>query len=90
MRNVERSPLRFRMAPREQLRAFDWIEAHGLELLAIYHSHPAGPEIPSVTDVSDAAYPVVHVIWSRPQGKWQARGFWIEAGQVSEVTLQIA
>jgi len=31
----------------------------------------------------------VHVILSRTETQWQARGFWIENGKVSEVALQI-
>ena len=32
-------------------------EEAGLELVAIYHSHPRGPAFPSETDVERAAYP---------------------------------
>ncbi len=32
-------------------------EDAGLELLAIYHSHPRGPATPSETDVARAFYP---------------------------------
>ena len=90
MRNQAQSPVRFVMDPYEQLQAFDWIEANGLELLGIFHSHPAGPETASATDIAEAAYEVVYLIWSRPQGHWQARGFWIENGHATEVSLQIA
>ena len=38
--NAERSAVRFRMEPRAQWRAFQRIEAAGLELVGIYHSHP--------------------------------------------------
>ncbi len=93
--NQNHSPTSFRMDPVEQIRAFDWIEAHGLDLIGIYHSHPAGPESgaggspgPSPTDIAEAAYPVIHVIWSRPQGVWQARGFLIEDGRALEVELE--
>jgi proteasome lid subunit RPN8/RPN11 len=87
--NQARSPVRFVMEPYAQLEAFNWIDSHGLELLGIFHSHPAGPATASVTDMEEAAYEVVYVIWSRNQGSWQARGFWIENGSVSEVSLQI-
>lgn len=87
--NQARSPVRFVMEPYAQLEAFNWIDSHGLELLGIFHSHPAGPATASVTDMEEAAYEVVYVIWSRNQGTWQARGFWIENGSVSEVSLQI-
>jgi proteasome lid subunit RPN8/RPN11 len=90
VRNQAQSPARFVMDPYEQLRAFDWIEANGLDLLGIFHSHPAGPETASVTDIAEAAYEVVHLIWSRKDGRWQARGFWIENGRATEVALQIA
>ncbi len=89
VRNQAQSPARFVMDPYEQLRAFDWIDSNGLDLLGIFHSHPAGPETASTTDIAEAAYEVVHLIWSRPQNRWQVRGFWIERGRVREVTLQI-
>jgi proteasome lid subunit RPN8/RPN11 len=88
--NQAQSPVRFVMEPYEQLEAFNWIDSHGLELLGIFHSHPSGPETASVTDIEEAAYEVVYMIWSRNQGSWQARGFWIENGSVSDVTLQIS
>jgi proteasome lid subunit RPN8/RPN11 len=90
VRNQAQSPARFVMDPYEQLKAFDWIESNGLDLLGIFHSHPAGPETASVTDISEAAYEVVHLIWSRNQNRWKVRGFWIENGSVTEVPLQIA
>jgi proteasome lid subunit RPN8/RPN11 len=89
VRNQAQSPARFVMDPYEQLRAFDWIESNGLDLLGIFHSHPAGPETASATDIAEAAYEVIHLIWSRPRERWQARGFWIENGRATEVTLQI-
>lgn len=87
--NQAQSRIRFVMDPYEQLRAFDWIEANGLELVGIFHSHPAGPETASATDILEAAYAVVHVILSRSGTQWKARGFWIEDGKASEVALQI-
>jgi len=89
VRNQAQSPVRFVMDPYEQLRAFDWIESSGLDLLGIFHSHPAGPETASATDIGEAAYEVIHVIWSRIEDRWRARGFWIENGDASEVTLRI-
>jgi proteasome lid subunit RPN8/RPN11 len=89
MWNQAQSPVRFVMEPYEQLQAFDWIDSNGLGLLGIFHSHPAGPEIVSATDIAEAAYEVVQLIWSRTRGPWQARGFWIEDGNATEVKLQI-
>jgi [CysO sulfur-carrier protein]-S-L-cysteine hydrolase len=63
--NQAQSPVRFVMDPYEQLHAFDWIDSNGLDLVGIFHSHPAGPETASPTDILEAAYAVVHVILSR-------------------------
>jgi proteasome lid subunit RPN8/RPN11 len=87
--NAERSPVRFRMDAQEQYDAFMRIEADGLDLVGIFHSHPSGPETVSPTDIDEAAYDVVHIIWSRKDQNWSARGFWIERGQVTEVNLQV-
>jgi proteasome lid subunit RPN8/RPN11 len=94
--NQEQSPTRFRMDAREQLRGFRSIEQAGLRLVGIFHSHPAEVDIqagpvpgPSATDVREAAYQVVQVVWFRQQGLWIANGFWIEDGHVSAVPLHI-
>lgn len=87
VRNQAQSPLRFVMDPYEQLEAFEWIESHGLDLVGIFHSHPAGPETASATDIAEAAYEAVSVIWSRTNGRWNARGFWLADGQAINVPL---
>jgi len=88
--NQAQSPVRFVMDPYEQLHAFDWIESNGLDLVGIFHSHPAGPETVSATDILEAAYAVVHVILARTRMQWKVRGFWVENGEAKEVTLQIS
>jgi proteasome lid subunit RPN8/RPN11 len=87
--NEAQSEVRYAMNPIEQLNSFEWIESSGLELLGIFHSHPAGPETVSPTDIAEAHYQVVYVILSRAENSWRARGFWIENGKFSEVILQI-
>jgi proteasome lid subunit RPN8/RPN11 len=89
IRNQAQSPARYVMEPGEQLNAFEWIESRQMDLLAIYHSHPAGPETVSATDIEEAAYPVVYVVWSRKGDEWHAKAFWIEGGEVSEVPMQV-
>ena len=89
VKNAEGSPVRFRMEPKAQLRAFEQIEIAGQEILAIFHSHPKGSSTPSPTDIREAAYEVVHIIWSPVGRRWQARGFWIEAGKAVEVALNV-
>lgn len=89
VKNQAQSPVRFVMAPQEQFKAFEWIEDHGLDLLGIFHSHPTGPETASPTDIAEAAYDVVHIIFSPKNGAWKMRGFLIENGKATEVNLQI-
>ena len=89
VRNQDQSPTRFVMDPYEQLKAFDWIESRELDLLGIFHSHPAGPETASATDIAEAAYDVVYLIWSWNQERWKVRGFRIENGSATEVPIQI-
>jgi proteasome lid subunit RPN8/RPN11 len=94
--NQLRSPVRYRMEPREQIRAFAIIESKNMELLAIYHSHTAVAGTagattaqPSATDIAEAAYPVVQVLWSRINGPWEAYGYWINGKKVTRVPLEI-
>jgi proteasome lid subunit RPN8/RPN11 len=89
VRNADQSPVRFRMDAQEQYNAFEWIDAQGLDLVGIFHSHPSGPDTVSPTDIAEAAYEVVHLIWSPTGHKWSARGFWIEKGLVTNVDLQV-
>ena len=55
--NTRHSPVAFEMDPLQQINAMLAMEAEGLELIAIYHSHPDGPARPSATDVANAYYP---------------------------------
>lgn len=87
VRNAENSPVRFRMEPLEQLQAFEHLESAGMEVLAVFHSHPQGPAVPSPTDIAEAYYEVIQVIWSPGEGEWLAHAFWIEAGRAAEAPL---
>jgi proteasome lid subunit RPN8/RPN11 len=89
VKNAAQSKVLFQMDPKAQLRAMEQIEAEGLDLVAIFHSHPRGPSVPSPTDIQEAAYPVVNIIWSKAGRRWQARGFWIEEGHAVEVPLTV-
>jgi proteasome lid subunit RPN8/RPN11 len=89
--NILHSPVKFRMSPQEQYRAFCRFEEDGLELLAIYHSHPTGPARPSPTDLAEFAYPGVYSLICAPlDGIWTGRAFRIEAERASEVMLTIS
>ena len=65
------------------------LEAAGLELVAIYHSHPRGPEAPSNTDIGRAFYPdAVYIICSlADRDKAVLRGYRILDGRTWEIEL---
>ncbi len=88
--NAAHSPVRFRMQPRAQVRALLDLEAQGLELLAIYHSHPSGPSYPSPTDLAEAFYPeAAALIWCSHSGRWRARAFDLSRPTPVELPLEI-
>lgn len=91
MSNAERSPVIYRMEPAEQLRVFNEIDADGLDLVAIYHSHTRSPAYPSSTDVSLAYYPeAVYLIVSlADMDRPDLRGFRITDGKVTEIELDL-
>jgi proteasome lid subunit RPN8/RPN11 len=63
--------------------------AQGLELVAIYHSHPESPAYPSATDVELAFWPdAVFLICSlADRDRPGIRGFRIRDSAIDEVTL---
>ena len=89
IKNSAQSRLRFRMDPQWQYNALMWIEDNQLDLVGIYHSHPSGPETVSATDIDEAAYEAVHLIWSCLNNTWNLKGFWINEKKIAEVHLEI-
>lgn len=90
--NVAENPaVEYLMNPHDQLRHFQAIEEHGLELLGIYHSHPGSPAYPSPTDLSMAYYPeTVYAIVSLVHRENPVlRAFHIVDGQITEVGFRV-
>lgn len=86
--NELHSPVRFRMEPQAQLEALMAIDRDGMDLVAIFHSHPTGPPVPSETDVSEFAYPgAATMIWAPEGSGWSARAFLIDSGRFEEVAV---
>lgn len=82
---------RYRMDPKSQIDALRQIREAGEELAAIYHSHPASPAAPSLTDITEAGYPdaVYLIISLNTEGVLEMRGFQIREEGVLEVALEI-
>ncbi|PZC50620.1 MAG: Proteasome lid subunit RPN8/RPN11, contains Jab1/MPN metalloenzyme (JAMM) motif [Chloroflexi bacterium] len=63
MTNVEASPFRYRMDPKELYETVNDIEDIGLEVGVIYHSHTHSPAYPSETDVRIATWEDGTSVW---------------------------
>jgi [CysO sulfur-carrier protein]-S-L-cysteine hydrolase len=72
VRNIDESPVTFSIEPAELLHAYDLAESKGMQVIAIFHSHPAKPS-PSSTDIKFMQInPVVWVIYSTTKNQLRA------------------
>lgn len=89
--NVEHSPVRYSIEPNELIKIYQEMTEKGLELLAIYHSHPQKEAYPSDTDIEYASFPqsiyiIISLInFSQPVIK----AFNIIQGEITEQELKI-
>lgn len=85
--NVSAAPARlFEMEPAGQIAAMRRMRERGEDLLAIYHSHPAAPAVPSATDLGEAGYPeALYLIVSLgTKGVLELRAYRLSGGQARE------
>lgn len=87
---ADQPTIQFLMNPQMQLDAFVELETAVLDLLAIYHSHPQGPDHPSATDMAHTHYPqVIQIIVSLTPPQPKLRAFWVTKFDFSEIALRI-
>jgi proteasome lid subunit RPN8/RPN11 len=99
MRNAKPGPDYYEMDPEEQFRVMKDIRDSGLKMIGLFHSHPLSQAYPSSVDVNQAYWPgtqmpnypdaVYVIVTLMDRTKPVARGFSIEEGKVSEVTLTV-
>ncbi len=88
--NELRSRSDYLTEPRGMFLAFRAMRESGLELLAIYHSHPTSEPVPSLRDIDGNTYgeSVVHLIVGLGGEKADARGWWLtETGSREAVVV---
>ena len=89
-RNISPTPIDTYELDHDTLARMIDFEDAGLELTAIYHSHPHGPETPSPTDIAHAFYPdSVYLIVSLATPEFPVvRGFRITNEGVREIAVK--
>ncbi|MDZ7640686.1 MAG: M67 family metallopeptidase [Desulfurivibrio sp.] len=88
--NIDAAPDHYSMDPAEQFATMRQVREAGLELAAVYHSHPETPARPSVEDLRLAYDPnTIYVIVSLMAGVEPIRAFRIQQGEEREVAIEV-
>jgi len=88
MSNIDKSPEHFSFDPKEQFKVFKAARAKGLELIVVYHSHPASPARLSKEDLRLAYDPnTIHLIYSLLNQEIKA--FKVVNGDIKEEAIEV-
>ncbi len=88
--NVDNSEDHFTFDPKEQFACVKDARNNGLEVCAVYHSHPVTPARPSAEDIKLAYDPnISYVIISLANGGSDVKSFKIKDSQVSPEDIEI-
>lgn len=80
----------YEIPPQDLFRTMRQLRNANLDLLAIYHSHPASDNVPSSTDIARAYYPETPYIIVSPRASAPnpIRAFQIRNNTVTELSIQ--
>jgi proteasome lid subunit RPN8/RPN11 len=88
--NEAASPVEFVSAARGMFDAVRDIDQRGLTVLAVYHSHPASPPVPSKTDLERNYSPdVVNIIISLQTEPPEVKGWWLRDAEFEPALLEV-
>lgn len=89
--NIENSPVRYSLEPKELYLLLQDMEKRGWELLGIYHSHTHSEAYPSATDIKLAFWPdcLYFIVSLKNPQEPVIRAFHISDGQVKEEELEV-
>jgi proteasome lid subunit RPN8/RPN11 len=88
--NALASPVRYESDGPSMLRAHRDMRRRGLDILAVYHSHPTSEPVPSRTDLAWSYYPgVVHLIVSLTTTPPHVRGWWLTETDYREAEWEV-
>jgi proteasome lid subunit RPN8/RPN11 len=90
MTNVDCSEQHFSFDPEEQFKVARLVREQKMQMIGVYHSHPATPARPSAEDIRLAYDPeIIHVILSLAGQRNDLKAFRISADRVSPETIEI-
>jgi [CysO sulfur-carrier protein]-S-L-cysteine hydrolase len=88
--NALASGTEYESDPRSMFDAMKDMRRNGWEVLAVYHSHPTSPPIPSRKDLErNYSEQVVNLIISLQQTQPEVRGWWLTAAESREAGWEI-
>ena len=88
--NIDQSGEHFSFDPKEQFMAVKDARSKGLEIRAVYHSHPASPARPSQEDINLAFDPgIIYFIVSLAGAKEEVKAFSIKNAKVVKIDLEV-
>jgi len=89
--NAAASPTEYLSDARSMFEAVRDMRGVGIEIVAIYHSHPTSAPVPSRTDLERNYSPdVMNLIISLQDGDPQMRGWWLEQNSFREANWRLA
>jgi proteasome lid subunit RPN8/RPN11 len=87
--NAARSPVEYISDAKEMFEAVRDMRRHGIDVLAVYHSHPTSEAVPSKTDLARNFSPdVVNFIISLKGDKPTLRGWWLTSEAATDATWE--
>lgn len=90
MKNIEKSSVSYMMDSKEQFIVMKEIREEGLEMTAIYHSHPTSTAYPSFKDIQLSFYPdTFYLIVGFVNEDLEVKAFEIKENKVKEVQIKI-
>src|SRR5262249_25052767 len=90
LRNDLASETRYNAAPQDLIQAHIALRQMGADILAIYHSHPSDPAIPSAVDLAQNYYgPVPRIIVSLCGQDPEVRVWRLDANSFQELPWRI-
>jgi len=88
--NLDQASDHFSMDPKEQFAAIKDMRAQGMQMAAVYHSHPETPARPSDEDIRLAFDPAIsYVIISMAAQEGVVKSFKIRKGEVTLEQMEI-